>query len=83
MNAMSTKKNGEHLDIKSFFNKVLKQSSLIPTVTVDNAYMNTHSPLFLVRSTEMWECEEEPEEEEDEASGERQNSSGGLSVMEK
>lgn len=45
----------------------------------------TTSPLFCVRSTEMWDCEEEEQEDEDdvEASGERQNSSGGFSVREK
>lgn len=34
-------------------------------------------PLFCVRSTARWDCEEE------EASGDRQNSSGGFSVREK
>ena len=44
----------------------------------------TFSPLFCVRSTEMCDCEdEEQEEDEVDASGDRQNSSGGLSVREK
>lgn len=58
-------------EIKSFSNSIFRDFPL----------SLTRSPLFCVRSTEM--CEEEQEEEEVEASGERQNSSGGFSVREK
>lgn len=49
------------------------------------AKAQTTAPLFAVRSTEMWDCEDEKQEDEVdvEASGERQNSSGGFSVREK